>query len=93
MIGRKRVHAIVYGRVQGVFFRDFTRKEAERLCLKGWVRNCRDGTVEVVLEGDDEKVAEMLHWLQHGPPEARVDEVVTRQEQPVGVELSFVVRY
>lgn len=93
MIGRKRVHVTVRGRVQGVFFRDFTRKEAERLCLKGWVRNCRDGTVEVVLEGSDEKVAEMLRWLQHGPPAAKVDELVTRREQPVGTELPFVVRY
>jgi acylphosphatase len=93
MIGRKRVHVVVYGRVQGVFFRDFTRKEAERLCLKGWIRNCCDGTVEAVIEGNADNVAEMLHWLHHGPPAARVDEVVIRQEQPVGSEVSFVVRY
>lgn len=93
MIGNKRVHVIVHGRVQGVFFRDFTRQEAERLCLTGWVRNCRDGTVEAAVEGTAENVAEMLHCLQHGPPAARVDEVVVRQEQPVGTEVSFVVRY
>ena len=93
MIGHKRVHVIVHGRVQGVFFREFTRKEAERLCLKGWVRNCRDGTVEAVVEGSDEKVAEMLHLLHYGPPAARVDEVVAHQEQPVGTDVSFVVRY
>ena len=93
MLGQKRVYVIIRGRVQGVSFRYSTRKEAERLSLTGWVKNSCDGTVEAVFEGSDEKVAEMLDWLQHGPPSARVDELVTRQEQPVSTALSFVVRH
>lgn len=80
-----RRRAIVTGRVQGVFFRDATRERAERLGLAGWVRNRDDGTVEAVVEGDDDAVAALLAFLRQGPPRARVDGVEVVDEQPEGL--------
>ncbi len=89
----KRIHAIVHGRVQGVFFRDYTRQEAIRLGLRGWVRNLPDGTVETVFEGEEDKVAAMLAWLESGSPMSRVSRVVSREEKPLGQDRDFVIRY
>ena len=63
----------IYGRVQGVGFRWYTRRQAHQLGLRGYVRNCYDGTVEVMLAGPVEAVDEMCRWLEVGPPGARVD--------------------
>ncbi len=63
MTGKKRTHVIVEGRVQGVFFRAYTREEAEKLGLTGWVRNRPEGTVEAVVEGDAGSVNTMLRWF------------------------------
>ncbi len=65
----------ISGRVQGVFFRDSTRREARRLGIHGYARNLSDGTVEVLACGDDDAVAELVQWLWHGPPMARVRQV------------------
>ena len=65
-------HLIVRGRVQGVGFREYLRQEAERLNIKGWVRNRHDGTVEAMLHGWPEDVAKILNWARRGPPDARV---------------------
>jgi acylphosphatase len=65
-------HLIVSGRVQGVGFREYLRREAERLNVKGWVRNRHDGTVEAILHGWPEDVAKILNWAQRGPPAAHV---------------------
>ena len=70
----------VSGRVQGVGFRYALRDEARRLGLRGWVRNCADGTVEALLQGHDEPVAALVAWARRGPRLARVDEV---REAPV----------
>jgi len=74
----KQVQLIVRGRVSGVFFRAATQREARRLGVSGWVRNRPDGTVELVAEGEEEAVREMISWAQHGPSAARVDEVDVR---------------
>lgn len=66
------VHGYVSGRVQGVFFRENTRKMAQDLGLKGWVRNLSDGRVEVVFEGDDEAVKKMIEFCRNGPGMASV---------------------
>ncbi len=89
----RRIHAIVHGRVQGVFFRDFTRKQAEELDLNGWVRNKPDRTVEAVFEGEAEKVADMLDWLYTGSPMSQVTGVDARDEQPFGETGGFTIRY
>ncbi len=65
-------HLIVSGRVQGVGFREYLRREAERLNVKGWVRNRHDGTVEAMLHGWPEDVAKVLDSARRGPPSARV---------------------
>jgi acylphosphatase len=63
----------VHGHVQGVWFRDWTNREAKTLGIDGWVRNCRDGTVEALVAGDAEAVEAMIARLGDGPPHARVD--------------------
>jgi acylphosphatase len=72
---REQLHAIVRGAVQGVYFRAATRTEAQRLGLTGWVRNRADGAVEVTAEGPPAVLGQLLAYLQHGPPTARVSEV------------------
>jgi acylphosphatase len=74
----KRVHLVVRGRVQGVFFRAATQREARRLGITGWVKNRADGSVEILIEGDEDAVKEMMGWAQHGPSAARVDQVDVR---------------
>lgn len=63
---------VVRGRVQGVFYRESMRQEAGRLGIAGWVRNCRDGTVEAVVQGAPQAVEAMVHWARRGPADARV---------------------
>ena len=70
-----RVILRIEGRVQGVFFRASAQEEAVRLGLKGWVRNCPDGSVEVVAEGERKKIDDLVGWCHHGPPGARVNDV------------------
>ena len=70
-----RCHVLVSGLVQGVFFRAFTQKIAEKLGLVGFVRNLPDGRVEAVIEGEKEEVEAMLEVLKKGPPSARVENI------------------
>ncbi len=72
---QERADVHITGRVQGVFFRDSTRQNAERLGLSGWVRNSPDGAVEAVFEGPSERVREMVRWCEGGPPDASVENV------------------
>lgn len=65
----------IHGKVQGVYFRESTRAEAERLRVSGWVRNQPDGTVEALFEGPAPAVAALEAWCHHGPEGARVDAV------------------
>ncbi len=74
----KQVHLIIQGRVQGVFFRASTQREARRLGVSGWVRNRPDGGVETVAEGDEEVLRELIAWSHRGPSAARVDSVEVR---------------
>ncbi|MEG9545022.1 acylphosphatase [Mannheimia sp. HC-2023] len=66
----------IYGRVQGVAFRFFTLKEAEKLGVKGYVRNCNDGSVEVVATTDELAMAQLEQWLHKGSPSAKVERVI-----------------
>ena len=83
MVVRRRV--IVHGRVQGVFFRDTTRRHAQTRGLSGWVRNRHDGTVEAVFEGEPEAVERMLRFCREGPRGAAVESVEVFEEEPEGV--------
>ncbi len=75
-----RVHLIIEGQVQGVFFRASTREQASQLGLKGWVRNCPDGSVEVVAEGRRKAVDDLASWCRRGPPGAQVHNVQLQWE-------------
>ena len=76
---------IARGRVQGVFFRDSTRRRAESLGVGGWVRNCPDGAVEAVFEGEPEAVESMVGFTREGPGHAEVGEVEAIEEDPEGL--------
>lgn len=80
-----RRRLVVRGRVQGVFFRDACRREAERLGVAGWARNLDDGSVEVVAEGDATAVAALEQWCHDGPPRALVTEVDGRDGPAEGM--------
>jgi acylphosphatase len=84
---------VIRGLVQGVGFRHAARSEAGRLGLRGWVRNCADGSVEAVALGDDMQLEALERWARRGPPAARVESVdvscledaaVARLQPPVG---------
>jgi acylphosphatase len=87
-----RVRAVVRGRVQGVFFRGSTQKQAAALGLGGWVRNRTDGAVELEAEGPETQVERLLAWCRIGPPAARVDGVELERLAPTGDDHSFEVR-
>lgn len=75
-----RVHLRIEGRVQGVFFRASILEQAIRLGLRGWVRNCPDGSVEVVAEGERNGIEALVGWCHHGPPGAHVGNVALHWE-------------
>lgn len=90
---QKRLHLIVTGRVQGVYYRGATRDKARPLGLSGWVRNCSDGSVEIMAEGEEERLGELLRWCHDGPPAARVDSVEASWDDAVGDLGPFKTRY
>jgi len=87
---RRRV--IVHGRVQGVFFRDTMRRQAQQRGVSGWVRNNRDGTVEAVFEGEPDAVEELVEFSRRGPRGAAVERVDVHDEKPEGLT-AFDVGY
>jgi acylphosphatase len=82
---------VVSGHVQGVFFRDQTRREAHRRGVAGWVRNCPDGTVEAYFEGEAAAVEELVRWCRQGPRHATVYELRVREAEPEGLD-RFTIR-
>ena len=90
---KKRAHVFVSGRVQGVFFRATTRKEAEKRRVKGWVKNLRDGRVEAVFEGEGEKVEEMIDFCHRGSSAANVEDVEVEWESNKDEFSEFGIRY
>jgi acylphosphatase len=86
---RRRV--VVQGEVQGVFFRDSTRQQAEDRGVSGWVTNRGDGAVEAVFEGPPDAVEALVAFARSGPPRAQVRDVEVSEEEPEGLE-GFRVR-
>lgn len=86
---RRRV--VVHGLVQGVFFRDSTRREAAARGVAGWVRNRPDGTVEAVFEGEPGAVQALVEFCRRGPRRAQVERLEVSEEPPEGLR-SFEVR-
>ena len=88
------VRVIVYGYVQGVFFRDFTSRRATELGLSGYVRNLPGGeAVEVQAEGERKQLEELIGYLKVGPASARVERVETTWSEYTGSYSNFSVRY
>ena len=81
----------VTGLVQGVFFRVWTKRQADRLGVRGWVRNCADGSVEAQVEGDEAAVEQMVALFHEGPPNAQVQHVECEDARPEGGD-GFAVR-
>ena len=78
----KCTHLIVSGRVQGVFFRDNTRRKATELGLKGYAKNLPDGNVEVIAQGDEEKLNELIEFIKQGPGIAKVENIKINHKEP-----------
>ena len=87
------VQAIVYGRVQGVFFRAFAAREAKELGLTGYVRNLPGEAVEVQAEGERKQLEVLIDCLKVGPPPAKVEKVVTSWSEYTGRYSNFSIRY
>ncbi len=83
---------IVTGRVQGVFFRASTRAQAQSLGLAGHARNLADGSVEVLASGESAALDALEQWLQHGPPQARVERVERSAIDPASVQIGAQFR-
>ena len=83
---------LVSGKVQGVFFRASTCEQAQRLELRGHARNLPDGRVEVLAVGEPDAIDALARWLQHGPPQARVDALAREAATDDGAVAAFLVR-
>ncbi|MBI5101978.1 MAG: acylphosphatase [Nitrospirae bacterium] len=88
-----RAHLHIEGRVQGVFYRAFTRNVAIKLGLSGWVRNLYDGRVEAVLEGDVPSIEQAVGELRKGPPESKVTDISLDWNEPFESLRGFEIRY
>jgi acylphosphatase len=88
-MGLKQVHLLVRGRVQGVYFRASTQREARRLGLTGWVKNRPDGFVEIFAEGEEDGLKDIIAWANHGPTAARVERVDVRWRSFTGEYSDF----
>ena len=87
-----RAHLLISGRVQGVAFRYYTQDIAQSLGVKGWIRNCWDGKVEIVVEGEEEKVKKLISWCYQGPGSAIVEKIDIEWGKYRGEFNSFAIR-
>jgi acylphosphatase len=92
-MAKSRAKLIIKGIVQGVNFRYYTQREARKYGVTGWVRNLDDGSVAAVFEGEEEDVEAMIQWCRHGPPGARVTEVIVQPEEHRGEFQSFSITF
>lgn len=88
-----RLHVYITGRVQGVFFRDWTRRSAQELELKGWIKNLPDRRIEAVFEGLKVKLEEILRRCQDGPDPAHVEHIDAIWEKATGEFKTFEIIY
>jgi acylphosphatase len=87
----KQVRVKIHGLVQGVFFRDNTRKQARAFNILGWVKNNPDGTVSAVFAGESEAVDKIVAWCHKGPDSAQVGKVEVSEEESTGEFTSFEI--
>ena len=89
----KRIHIIISGRVQGVWFRHNTNIIGNKLGLKGFVRNLPNGNVEVVAEGSEEKLEQLINFCKTGPEGSKVENIKIKYEKPNSEFATFSIRY
>ncbi|MBT5201160.1 MAG: acylphosphatase [Thaumarchaeota archaeon] len=92
-MSNQRIRLFVTGRVQGVFFRQTLKIMAKKNDIFGWVKNLKDGRVEAVLEGDEEKVSRIIEWAHGGPANAIVEDVEIHNEKFISEFSKFDVLY
>ena len=92
-MGRSRYHLFISGKVQGVGFRFRTKIKAKKLGLVGWVKNLDDGRVEIVAEGEEEKLNELVDWVKSSPFLSKVEEVKLLKEEPRNEFDNFTILY
>ena len=92
-MSKQRIRIFVTGKVQGVFFRQALKVMAKKNDVFGWVKNLKDGRVEAVLEGDEDKVNRLVEWSHGGPANARVEDVEIQNEKFIGEFSKFDVLY
>ncbi len=88
-----QIKVIVKGRVQGVFYRAHTQRQADRLGVKGYVKNLPDGSVEAVFKGDPQSVSQMVEWCRKGPAASNVEDVLTQSRKDLSNFKNFEIRY
>ncbi len=88
-----RKHIFISGRVQGVGFRHFTRVNAKKLGVNGWVKNLPDGRVEAVFEGEEQQVRELIERCKEGPRSGYVKNLEQQEEKEKGAFTDFEVRF
>jgi len=87
------VHVLISGRVQGVWYRAFTKQKAEQLGIKGWVRNASDGKVEAIFEGEENKIDQMIDWCYKGPPLAKIKDIEIKKQQATNAFEDFSIKH
>ena len=92
-MSNQRIRIIVTGKVQGVFFRQSLKIKAKQNEIFGWVKNLKDGRVEAILEGNEEKINRIIEWAHGGPANARVEDVEIQNEKFIGEFSKFDVLY
>jgi len=90
---QQRVHLLVSGKVQGVFFRQALKVIAKNNNVLGWVRNLKDGHVEAVLEGDNKSINSVIEWIRIGPANSRVDHIELQKNKKKNEFSIFEVLY
>lgn len=88
----KTLHILITGKVQGVFFRETSRKVAEQLKIRGWIRNTPDGKVEAVITGEEHNVKNFVDWCKTGPEKAQVTDVIVSENRETFFEKFEVIR-
>ena len=90
---QQRVHLLVSGKVQGVFFRQALKVVAKKNNVLGWVKNLKDGCVEAILEGDNKSINSVIEWTSIGPANSRVDDIEVSNEEFKNEFSTFDVLY
>ena len=92
-MSNKRAHIEVYGKVQGVCYRYYTVEKATALQVTGFIRNRLDGSVEIIAEGDEAQIRDLIHWANQGSPASNVSEVKVNWEEYEGTFKNFTVKF